>query len=100
MTGATAVASTPPVFVRVRTTATTCPVEAPAGADRDASSDAPVLTVAGPDTRGPVERATPETASVPVTVAVNQTLPAAPPVYVHVNVRDAPPASDTGSAGD
>jgi len=90
----------PPPFDTVNETVIHCPIETLSGTAFNAvHNDPPSVTVTAFDGRGPVVRFAPEFASIPVTVAVRTTFPAALPVKVHVYVADAPPASGPETNG-
>ena len=92
--------SCPPVFVTVSHVVTHCPADTTERDELEAATSAPcVNTVTAELVAGPLLATTPLFSSVPVTVVVNVTKPATDPVYVNVNVMDAPPARVTGRAG-
>jgi hypothetical protein len=94
-------AGLPPVFVTVSVTSIHCPsTTVPDISGADAIKDAGAVTVTVLDPRGPVLTKNPSRASVPITVAENDTVPADVASYTHVRFADAPPFSVTVAGED
>jgi hypothetical protein len=94
-------AGLPPVFVTVSVTSIHCPsTTVPDISGADEIKNAGAVTVTALDPSGPVLTKEPSRASVPVTVAENNTVPAEVASYTQVRLADAPPRSVTETGDD